>query len=394
MKVLKSITLVFIFLLFSCETEEFNNNSNDDMDDTGEEMPSESIVLANAFPNLSFTQPLDFQSPDDGSNRVFIGEKGGSIRVFDNDSDVMETAVFLDLRGTISTSSEQGLLGFAFHPSFENNGYIYVCYTPSERLSVISRFTVSSTNQNAVDLTSELVVIEIPQPATNHNGGQITFHTDGYLYIAMGDGGGSGDPDGNAQNRTNLLGNILRIDVDNTQAGLNYAIPSNNPFISDTSVRDEIFAYGFRNPWRMSFDTTTGKLWTGDVGQNEIEEIDIVEIGGNYGWKLFEGTSCFSGDCDDTGLIPPILEYNQDNGDRSITGGYVYRGDAISTLQGKYVYGDFVSGRIWTLTEDGSANELLLESGLNIASFGTDASQELYLCAFDGNIYKFVVSEN
>ncbi|GMN11818.1 PQQ-dependent sugar dehydrogenase [Croceitalea sp. MTPC9] len=394
MKFLKTVALASIFLLFSCETEEFNSNLNDEMDDTGEEMSSESIVLVNAFPNLSFTQPLDLQSPEDGSNRIFIGEKGGAIKVFDNDSDATETSVFLDLRGTISTSSEQGLLGFAFHPSFQSNGYVYVCYTPTERLSVISRFTVSSTNQNTVDLASELVIIEIPQPATNHNGGQIAFHTDGYLYIAMGDGGGSGDPDGNAQNRTNLLGNILRIDVDNTQPGLNYAVPTDNPFINDTSVRDEIFAYGFRNPWRMSFDTTTGKLWTGDVGQNEIEEIDVVEIGGNYGWKLFEGTSCFSGNCDDTNFIPPIFEYNQDNGDRSITGGCVYRGDAITTLQGKYVYGDFVSGRIWALTGDGSANELLLESGLNIASFGTDADQELFVCTFDGNIYKFIVEEN
>ena len=281
-----------------------------------------------------------------------------------------------------------------FHPNFENNGYVYLCYTPSERLSVISRFTVSNANPNNLDLASELELIEIPQPAVNHNGGQIAFGPDGYLYIAMGDGGGSGDPDGNAQNRTNLLGNILRIDVDNTENEFNYAIPADNPFANDVDARNEIFAYGFRNPWRMSFDTVTGKLWTGDVGQNQIEEIDVVELGGNYGWKLFEGTSCFSGDCNDSGLIPPIFEYNQDNGDRSITGGYVYRGDELTTLQGKYVYGDFVSGRIWTLTEDGSTNELLIESGFNIASFGTDANQELYLCAFNGNIYKFSLEEN
>lgn len=394
MKILKSLAFAFIFILFSCETEEFNSNSNDEMDETSEEMSDESIILVNAFPNLSFAQPLDFQSAKDGSNRVFIGEKGGAILVVDNNSNATESNVFLDLRGTISTSSEQGLLGFSFHPNFNNNGYVYVSYTPSESLSVISRFTVSSTNENSVDLSTELVVIEIPQPATNHNGGQIAFGPDGYLYMAMGDGGGSGDPDNNAQNRANLLGNILRIDVDNTESGLNYAIPPENPFTSNTSVRDEIYAYGFRNPWRMSFDTVTGKLWAGDVGQNEIEEIDVVEIGGNYGWKLYEGTSCFSGDCDDAGLIAPIFEYEQSNGDRSITGGYVYHGDALNSLQGKYIYGDFVSGRIWALDEDGSTNELLLESDLNIASFGTDASQELYLCAFDGNIYKFVVEEN
>jgi len=364
MKIPKSLAFAFIFILFSCETEEFNTNPDDEMDETGEEMLDESVVLVNAFPNLSFTQPLDFQSPNDGTNRIFIAEKGGSIRAFENDENATESNVFLDLRGAISTSSEQGLLGFAFHPNFTNNGHVYVCYTPSESLAVISR------------------------------GGQIAFGSDGYLYVSMGDGGGSGDPDNNAQNRANLLGNILRIDVDNQDVGLNYAIPNNNPFVNDTSSRDEIYAYGFRNPWRMSFDTATGKLWTGDVGQNEIEEIDVVEIGGNYGWKLFEGTSCFSGDCDDADLIAPIFEYEQNNGDRSITGGYVYRGDGITTLQGKYVYGDFVSGRIWALDEDGSANELLLESGLNIASFGTDAGQELYLCAFNGNIYKFVVEEN
>ena len=398
MKVLKSFAFVLIFMLLSCETEQVNVTTDDEMDEMGEEMSEEmsdaSVVLVNAFPNLTFTQPLDFQSPEDGSNRVFIAEKRGAIIVVDNNSNATASNVFLDLRGTIATSGEQGLLGFAFHPNFNANGFVYVCYTPSESLSVISRFTISSTDDNSVDLASELVIIEIPQPATNHNGGQIAFGPDGYLYIAMGDGGGSGDPDNNAQNRTNLLGNILRIDADNQDAGLNYAIPNDNPFVNDTSSRDEIYAYGFRNPWRMSFDTATGKLWTGDVGQNEVEEIDVVEIGGNYGWKLFEGTSCFSGDCDDAGLIAPIFEYEQGNGDRSITGGYVYRGNAINSLQGKYIYGDFVSGRIWALTEDGSTNELLLESGLNIASFGTDANQELYLCAFNGVIYKFVLEDN
>ncbi len=387
MKVLKSLVLVILFLFFSCETEEVDNNAPD-------EINAEAIVLVNAFPNLNFTQPLDLQSVDDNSDRIFVAEKGGAIKVFDNNSNVTEADVFLDLRGTISTTSEQGLLGFTFHPTFETNGYVFVCYTPSERLSVVSRFTVSNSNPNSVDLSTELILLEIPQPATNHNGGQIAFGPDGYLYIAMGDGGGSGDPDGNAQNRTNLLGNILRIDVDNTQNGFNYVIPTDNPFVNDIDSRNEIFAYGFRNPWRMSFDTTTGKLWTGDVGQNKIEEIDVVQIGGNYGWNLFEGTSCFSGDCSDSSLISPIFEYNQDNGDRSITGGYVYRGEEIASLQGKYIYGDFVSGRIWTLTEDGSTNELLIESGFNIASFGTDANQELYLCAFNGNIYKFSLEGN
>ena len=386
MKIQRVYFLLLSLLLFSCNSDESINPTDD------EEMGAVTgeVQLVNAFPNLSFSQPLDLQSPNDGTNRIFVAEKGGEIEVFNNTPDAEETSVFLNLGGSLSTRSEQGLLGFAFHPNYSDNGYFYICYTPSATLSVISRFSVSDTDSNSADQNSELVMLEIPQPFTNHNGGQIAFGPDGFLYIAMGDGGSGGDPQGNGQNTSNLLGNILRIDVDNTNPGLNYAIPSDNPFQNETDSRNEIFAYGFRNPWRMSFDTVTGKLWTGDVGQNEMEEIDVVEIGGNYGWKLFEGTSCFSGDCDTTGLMEPIFEYNQSNGDRSITGGFVYRGGVIQDLQGKYIYGDFVSGRIWALDEDGSSNELLFSSGLNISSFGTDAQQELYVCAFDGSIYKLV----
>lgn len=359
-----------------------DQNSNDD--ENNNEGP---VSLVDAFPNISFNQPLDFQVPQDGSNKIYVAEKRGQIKVFDNNSSITETQTFLDL-GSIATSSEQGLLGFTFHPDFVNNGHFYVCYTPNSSSSLVSRFTISTADSN-VDMDSELELLKITQPQANHNGGQIAFGPDGYLYIAVGDGGGGGDPDGNSQNRSNLLGNILRIDVDNIEQGLNYAIPTDNPFINESSVRNEIYAYGFRNPWRMSFDTETGKLWTGDVGQNKIEEIDVVEIGGNYGWNLFEGTDCFSGNCDNANLVAPIFEYAQDNGDRSITGGYVYRGTENTTMKDKYIYGDFVSGRIWALNEDGGNNELILESRLSIASFGTDANQELYICAFDGKIYKF-----
>ena len=393
MKALKLFTYsIGLLICFSCGTESTTIDSNtDDVDPLG---GNETVELINAFPNLSFSQPLDFQSPRDGSNRVFVAEKTGAILVFNNDETATEADIFLDLRGNISTLSEQGLLGFAFHPNFESNGYVFVCYNPSPTLSVISRFTVSNSNTNSLDLNSELILIEIPQPATNHNGGQVAFGPDNYLYIALGDGGGAGDPNNNAQNKMNLLGSILRIDVDNTQEGLNYAIPSDNPFVGSAIDRPEIYAYGFRNPWRMSFDTSTGRLWAADVGQNQIEEIDIVGADANYGWRLFEGTSCFSGDCDNTDLVAPIFEYNQNNGDMSITGGYVYRGELISSLQGKYIYGDFVSGRIWSLTEDGSDNELLFETGLNIASFGTDANEELYLCTFNGSIFKFTIAKN
>lgn len=388
MKILKLLLALFLVSIVSCDSETSNFEL---IDETNDEQPNEdvSVSLVNAFPDLSFSQPLDLQSPNDGTDRIFVVEKGGRIQVFDNNDSATESSTFIDLSNSINTTSEQGFLGMAFHPNYESNGYFYLCYTPTEDLSVISRFTVSA-NPNLADVNSELVIIEIPQPETNHNGGQIAFGLDGHLYIASGDGGGAGDPQNNSQNRANLLGNILRIDVDNPSGGLNYSIPGDNPFINDVNSRDEIYAYGFRNPWRMSFDIATGTLWTADVGQNEIEEIDIVVNGGNYGWKLFEGTFCFSGECDATGLTAPIFEYDQSNGDRSITGGYVYRGNDLSLLDGKYVYGDFVSGRIWAFSEDEGQNELILESRLSISSFGTDNSNQLYVCAFDGAIYKFV----
>lgn len=395
MKRINLWVLATFLVCISCNSDENTagdgtddqSQSDDDNPDNGDGVPT--LELVNAFPSLPFNQPLDLQSPNDGSNRIFVVEKGGLIKVFSNDSTVDEVDIFLDLSSDLSTESEMGLLGLAFHPNFSSNGYFYVHYNPNTTVSYISRFTAAS-GSNSSNANSELVVMEIPQPFTNHNGGQLAFGPDGYLYLAIGDGGSGGDPQNNAQTRSNLLGNILRIDVDNPTNGLNYGIPNSNPFLGQANVREEIFAYGLRNPWRMSFDTATGDLWTGDVGQNEREEVNVIIEGGNYGWKLFEGTSCFSGDCDDTGLVPPLFEYNQSNADRSITGGYVYRGNSVTTLLGRYVYGDFVSGRIWALELDGSSNELLFSSGLNIASFGTDEAQELYVCAFDGSIYKFV----
>ena len=375
--------LMVCFLLGSCASD---NGTADDSSDDGSMSDDGNteveVGLVNAFPALSFSQPLDLQSPNDGTDRIFVVEKGGRIRVFDNEVDVAQSSDFLDISGNLTTTSEMGLLGLAFHPNYQSNGYFYVFYTPSANLSVISRFNVSTVNGNVADPSSELVILEIPQPDTNHNGGQLAFGPDGYLYISLGDGGGGGDPFENGQDRSTLLGSILRIDIDNQSAGLNYDIPSDNPFVGEGGVRAEIFAYGLRNPWRMSFDTQTGNLWTGDVGQGAIEEINVVVSGGNYGWPLFEGTSCFSGDCNNAGLIAPIFEYVQDNGDRSITGGYVYRGSQNPSLLGKYVYGDFVSGRIWAVELDGNGNELIDPSGLSIASFGTDAAEELYICAF------------
>ncbi len=382
-----SPTIIIFLLLFSCSSDNGNGTSDDN------NPPDETFILENAFPNLSFSRPVDFQSPEDSSNRIFVVEQGGTIKVFPNDENSSNAETFLDIRGNINTeANEQGLLGLAFHPDFSSNGYFYVNYTPNTGLSVTSRFQVSTANPDQADPNSELILLEIPQPFTNHNGGQLAFGPDGYLYIASGDGGSGGDPGNNAQNLSNLLGAVLRIDVDGVSNGLNYAIPTANPFVGQANTREEIYAYGFRNPWRMSFDTQTGSLWSGDVGQDEREEINVITAGGNYGWKLFEGTFCFSGDCNDSGLIEPAFEYNHNGNDQSITGGHVYRGSQTPSLVGKYIYADFIDGRIWALdaTQNNPNNTLLLNSSLNISSFGVDNDNELYFCAFDGSIYRLV----
>tara|TARA_R110001583_G_scaffold90137_3_gene231748 strand:+ start:54992 stop:56110 length:1119 start_codon:yes stop_codon:yes gene_type:complete len=353
----------------------------------------DSITISNAFPNLTFSNPLDLQAPQDDSDRIFVAEKGGIIKIFQNNEATEEISTFLDISNKIATTSELGLLGFTFHPDYSTNGFLYVAYTPTEELSVMSRFKVSETDVNMVDDSSEIILLEIPQPATNHNGGQLAFGADGYLYIASGDGGGSGDPDGNAQNLGNLLGKILRIDVNRQDAGLNYAIPTDNPFVANENARGEIYAYGLRNPWRFSFDGQTNTIWAADVGQDELEEIDLIVKGGNYGWNILEGSSCYlETECDSTDLVAPFFEYGHGKNDKSVTGGYVYRGNELPDLKGYYVYGDFVSGRIWALDQAGN-NTLLLETGLAIASFGTDKNNELYVCSFDGKIYELKNSE-
>jgi len=387
---LHTLLLSFALLTFiSCGNSTDSDNGDPPPPDPGDYQVQE------AFPELSFTNPVDLQHPGDGTDRLFVVEQQGNIYVFENDASVSDKTLFLDITNRVdNTGNEEGLLGLAFHPNYENNGYFYVNYTANNPdRTIISRFEVSANNADQADAASETVILTYEQPFSNHNGGQIAFGPDGYLYIASGDGGSGGDPQGNGQNRATLLGNILRIDVDNTSGNNNYAIPPDNPFVNNNQgYREEIFAYGLRNPWRFSFDPATGRLFTGDVGQADLEEIDIIQSGGNYGWNIMEGTQCFVNDnCDTSGLILPIWEYGHSQGNASITGGFVYRGPTLNNLTGLYIYADFASGRIWALDIsdiDNPENTELLDTDLLISSFGVDDENELYICAFDGKIYR------
>jgi len=343
-----------------------------------------------AFPNLVFNQPVGIVTPDDGTNRLFVIEQAGVIRVFDNSPAVAQSTVFLNITTQVLFGGEQGLLGLAFHPNYSANGYFYVNYvTENPHRTVIARYTVSPNNPNQAQSNSELVLLEVNQPFSNHKGGQLAFGTDGYLYIGLGDGGSAGDPFGNAQNRSTLLGKILRINVDMPSQGRNYSIPPDNPYSGNAlGYKEEIYAYGFRNPWRFSFDSPTGRLWVADVGQDQREEIDLVGKGKNYGWNIMEGTLTYSSG-NQTGLELPIWEYSHAEG-IAIIGGYVYHGATLTGLNSKYVYGDYGSGKVWALQYDRvdkPLNTLLVDTDLNISSFGIDQRNELYFCALGGKIY-------
>jgi len=364
---------------------------------------SQNYSIENAFPNLSFTDPVGIYHADDGTGRLFIIEQSGTIKVFNNDPSTTTVETFLNITSIVEQDpgyTEEGLLGLAFHPNFSENGYFYVNYTDySPKRNVIARYTVSSANPNQADTeSSPLIILEVNQPYTNHNGGQLDFGSDGYLYISFGDGGSSGDPQGNAQNLQTLLGTIVRIDVDSLSNGQNYSIPVDNPFVSDLNALDEIYAYGLRNMWRFSWDPVTGLLWGADVGQYSWEEIDIIYPGLNYGWNTMEGNHCYPAgtSCSSDGFEPPVFEYAlYVDGVCSVTGGYVYRGTETPSLNGKYIYGDWCTGDIWALTysSDGvTENEHLIQSGINITSFGLDQDSELLICA-NSNIYKLISDE-
>ncbi|MBA3481317.1 MAG: PQQ-dependent sugar dehydrogenase [Pirellulales bacterium] len=354
-------------------------------------------------------RPLIITGAGDGTNRIFVATQPGTIHVFKNDPQVEEMHTFLDLRDRVHylvpKHNEEGFLGLAFHPKFKENGEFFVYYTKeytdnADRKSIISRFRVSKDDPNKTDPASEEVILEIPQPEWNHNGGTIIFGPDGYLYVGMGDGGFGGDPEKNGQNLGTLLGKVLRIDVDNRDGDLAYAIPKDNPFVGREGARGEIWAYGIRNIWRMAFDRKTGVLWAGDVGQNIWEEIDIIVKGGNYGWNLREGMHPYVDQKTDAkgsearpDLIEPIWEYHHDVG-KSITGGNVYRGQSAPELEGGYLYADFVSGQIWALWYDMdakrvTANRLLLTGSTPVMTFGEDDAGETFYATQEGGLWKF-----
>jgi len=343
-----------------------------------------------AFPNLSFDHPDGIYSSEDGTNRLFAVGQMGIIYVFENLRNATEANNFLDIRDRVHSGA---FLGLAFDPHFIENGYFYVNYLADKPLrTIIAQWSVSPNDPNQADMNSQKILLEIPQLSESHAGGQLAFGPDHYLYIALGDGTPYGDLIGNAQNRSCLQGKILRIDVANLSPNGNYAIPNDNPFKANTSgFKEEIYAYGFRNPWRFSFDSVSGKLWVGDVGQDRMEEIDIVEKGKNYGWNIMEGTLPYANG-NQTGLEPPIWTYEREIGN-AIIGGYVYHGTKLKELTGSYIYGDYISGRIWSLNNHDTSNPVnkeLVKTNLNITSFGTDQKKDLYICAQDGKIYEIV----
>ena len=391
--------MIFFILPSELSTEdEFPNLPLDGSEQ--EEIPIQKWSVEVAFPNISFNRMVFLTHAEDGSGYLFLVLQEGRIIVFPNNDDVESLTVFLDIRDRVNDSgNEEGLLGLAFDPNYASNGYFYVHYTASSPArSIISRFSVNVDDQQKADIESELAILQVNQPYSNHNGGHIAFGPDGYLYIGLGDGGNGGDPHGNGQNKETLLSTILRIDVSDSSGQAKYEIPPDNPFVGLDNAKSEIWAYGLRNPWRFSFDAETGLLWVGDVGQNKFEEVDIIVKGGNYGWNVLEGFHCYPesvSNCVSEEFEVPIVEYDHNEG-CSVTGGYVYRGSILNSLYGSYIYGDFCSGLIWALNYDGLQIvdlTMLVDSDLQISSFGEDEEGELYILSFDNKIYRLKLIE-
>jgi uncharacterized repeat protein (TIGR03806 family) len=357
--------------------------------------PSTGFTTAPALGDLSFSMPVGMIASPTNRNRFYVVEKKGFIRRVETNGEEATSSLFLDISARVNSGpNEAGLLGLALHPSFAQNGHVYLSYTkksptsPANLASVIARVTTTDGGLT-LDPSTIVELLVFDQPYSNHNGGSIAFGPDGYLYAAFGDGGSGGDPQGNGQNTNSFLGKMLRIDVDH---GSPYAIPDDNPF-KNGGGRPEIFAWGLRNTWRFSFDRVAGDLWAGDVGQNKYEEIDKIVLGGNYGWGMREGFHCYrQPPCDVPGAIDPIVEYDHSQG-YSVTGGYVYRGISIPELYGHYVYGDFGSGKIWAIPSNVSqpTPRVLVDTSHSIASFAEDLDGELYVLDYgSGKIRKLV----
>lgn len=350
------------------------------------------LQTTEAFPGISFSQPLEIQAHPTQTGKFLVVEKGGKIILLEGlPSGGFSQADFANLTSKVdSRSSEKGLLGLAFHPAFSDNGLLYLNYTDTQG-TVIAEFQTSA-DRLTLQPETERVLLRFSQPFSNHNAGHMAFGPDdGYLYIATGDGGGAGDPQNNSQNRENIHGNLLRIDVNTTSPGRPYGIPRNNPYAGNTQgFLEEIYAYGLRNPWKFSFDHLRGLLWAADVGQDKREEINLIKAGGNYGWNIMEGTLCYpeTRNCNREGLEMPVFEYAHPIG-KSITGGHVYYGDRHRNLYGAYLYGDFISGKIWALwlEEDGTTdNRLIGETPFRISAFGI-IDQEIYVVDYRGKVY-------
>ena len=348
------------------------------------------VALKPAFGGDDWNEPLDLGPYAPGF--VYVAEQGGRVWVVDDNG---SGHMLLDLSERVLREGiEEGFLSAAVDPLFEENGYFYVYYSAADpRRTVLSRFTVVDV---VADMASELVILEVEQFDFNHQGGAIRFGSDGMLYLGLGDGGPLGDPNGNAQNPALLHGSIIRIDVRGASTEQPYAIPTDNPFVDEEGIRPEIWAYGFRNPWRMSFDRVTGALWVGDVGHERLEEIDVAERGKNYGWNRLEGDLCFPSfvtDCDTDGTVLPVAQYGREHG-CSIIGGGVYRGDAIPTLRGAYVYGDFCMGTVSALPPGPERSPVLLAEIDNvILSLGFDSAGEVYVLPVGGPIFQLVPAE-
>lgn len=350
-----------------------------------------------------FRRALYLTSPNDGTGRLFLVQQDGIIWVLDENYNRMETP-FLDVSDRISQEAltedytERGLLGLAFAPDYAESGEFYINYTDRNGNTVLGRYTVSADDPHVADAGSEQVIMQVEQPYANHNGGHLAFGPDGYLYMALGDGGSGGDPHGNGQNLGTLLGTIIRIDVENAPEGETYGVPESNPFFDEFTAKPEIWAWGLRNPWRFSFDRETGDLYIADVGQNVYEEVNFQPAdspgGENYGWNAYEASHPFAGGgpaaSDD--LVMPVAEYDHSDGSCSVTGGYVYRGPNVPELQGYYLYGDWCNGKMYWLNRDEAGtwqSGVALEGGPQIASFGEDAAGNLYLVGYNGSLYRF-----